>query len=170
MHNSLSKLLAVFIFQTFFCWAIFTTIKLNESLKKVPTVFQSFCQFIAGMLMQMNINYEFAHGLRLMKYTLNHEWKFKYPYSAFMSGLLQVISTVITAGVCYAVIISSPNILDLAKDFTALMIIIDFDNYFANTSSDDITKDIIENSMSDGVNCLYTDIFTIETTTSSNAR
>lgn len=118
----------------------------------------------------MNINYEAAHGLRLMKYTLNHEWKFKYPYTAFASGFLQVLSTVFTACVCYIVIISSADILELAKDFTALMIIIDFDNYFANTSSDDITKDIIDNAKSDGVNNLYSDIFTIETTTSTYAR
>lgn len=118
----------------------------------------------------MNVNYEAAHGLRLMKYTLNHEWKFKYPYTAFASGFLQVLSTVFTACVCYIVIISSSDILELAKDFTALMIIIDFDNYFANTSSDDITKDIIDNAKSDGVNDKYSDIFTIETTTSTYAR
>jgi len=35
----------------FFCWAIVTTVDLEENLSKVPTVFQSFCQFIAGMLM-----------------------------------------------------------------------------------------------------------------------
>ena len=167
MHNSLSKLLAVFGFQFFFCWAIITTVDLDDPLSKVPSVFQSFCQFIAGMLMQMTINYEAAHGLRLMKYTLNHEWKFKYPYTAFMSGFLQVASTVITATVCYFVIIASPDILELAKDFTALMIIIEFDNYFAMTSSDDITKNIIENVKSDDINSLYTDIFTIETTTST---
>lgn len=51
MHNSLSKLLAVFFFQMFFCWAILTTVELEKSLEKVPSVFQSFCQFIAGMLM-----------------------------------------------------------------------------------------------------------------------
>lgn len=43
MHNSLSKLFAVFFFQMFFCWAIVTTVDLGESLSKVPTVFQSFC-------------------------------------------------------------------------------------------------------------------------------
>ena len=62
MHNSLIKLLTVYTFQLFFCFAIaYTeTENLSSNLDKVPPVSQSFCQFIAGMLMQMNINYEAA--------------------------------------------------------------------------------------------------------------
>jgi len=122
------------------------------------------------MLMQMNINYEASHALCLMKYALNHPWKFKYRHTAFMSGFCQASSTVLTALVCYSVIISSKDILELAKDFTALMIIIDFDNYFAHTSSDDITKEIIDNSKEDGDKSMYVNFFKVETTTSINAR
>ena len=183
MHNSLIKLLTVNTFQLFFCFAIaYTeTENLSSNLDKVPPVSQSFCQFIAGMLMQMNINYEAAQGMMMMKYALNHQWKFKHPHIAFMAGFFQATSTVLTAFVCYTVIISSKNILDLAKDFTALMFIIEIDNFFAATSHDSIAKEIIEKQ---GTNRklknkpimvkvddldLYTGLFRVETTTSKNA-
>jgi hypothetical protein len=98
-----------------------------------------------------------------------------------MAGFFQATSTVLTAFVCYTVIISSKNILDLAKDFTALMFIIEIDNFFAATSHDSIAKEIIEKQ---GTNRklknkpimvkvddldLYTGLFRVETTTSKNA-
>jgi len=184
MHNSLIKLLTVYTFQLFFCFAIAVTEagNLSSNLDKVPSLSQSFCQFIAGMLMQMNINYEAAQGMMMMKYALNHQWKFKHPHIAFMAGYFQATSTALTALVCYTVIISSKNILDLAKDFTALMFIIEIDNFFAATSHDSIAKEIIEKQ---GTNRklknkpimvkvedldLYTGLFRVETTTSKNAR
>ena len=66
---------------------------------------------------------------------------------------------------CYAVIITSTTVLDLAKDFTALMIISEFDNQFANFSREKIATDAVNNS--DGT---YTDLFMIDTTTSDEAR
>ena len=116
----------------------------------------------------MNVNYEAAQALKMMKYALNHPWKFKHPYVAFMSGFFQAISTAFTALVCYSIILSSVDILELAKDFTALTIIINFDNYFALTSSDDITKEIVEGIRNKSG--IYEGLLKNETTTSADAR
>jgi len=51
--------------------------------------------------------------------------------------------------------------LDLAKDFTALMIISDFDNQFAVFSKQTIARQAAEN-----VDGTYDDLFIVETTTS----
>lgn len=83
------------------------------------------------MFMQMSINHEINDALLMMKYALNHPWKFKYPELAFFTGFFQIVSAVSTTIICYFVIVSQTTILDLAKDFTALMIISDFDNQFA---------------------------------------
>ena len=64
----------------------------------------------------------------MMKYTTNHYWKFKYGGLAFTAGLLQVLSTVLIAIINYAVITVSKTVLELAKDFTALVIIAEIDN------------------------------------------
>jgi len=56
-------------------------------------------------------------------------------------------------------------VLDVAKDFTALAIIADFDDIFAEGLGEEKAKDVCENE--DGI---YDDIFRIETTTSYDAR
>ena len=93
--------------------------------------------------MQMKINHEIADAMQMMKYANNHPWKFKHPELAFLAGFLQAASTTFTGIICYIVIVSSGTVIDLAKDFTALMIISDFDNQFAKFSKEKIAKDAI---------------------------
>ena len=84
--------------------------------------------------MQMVVNADIDNGLAMCKYSLNHYWKFKYAYLAFVTCIMQIISGVFVAFVNYAVILQSKSVLDLAKDFAALSIIANFDNIFANES------------------------------------
>jgi len=44
----------------------------------------------------------------------------------------------------YFVIMISNNVIDIAKDFTALMIIADFDDIFGQTSIESKAKEIID--------------------------
>ena len=113
----------------------------------------------------MLLNNEVAGAMRMMKYALNHPWKFQYPNLAFAVGFCQVFSTVLTALVCYFVIVTSTSVLDLAKDFTALMIISEFDNQFAKFSREKIATDAVTDP--DGT---YHDLLMIETTTSEEAK
>ena len=100
-----------------------------------------------------------------MKYSLNHHWKFKSPISAVIVGLMQVSSSLLTALVNYAIIVQAPNVLDLAKDFTALLVIASFDDWFAMASKAEIIKDILDKEKSH-----YADLFKIVVTTSLDAR
>ena len=72
-----------------------------------------------------------------------------------------MISAVLVALVNYTVILQSDNVLDLAKDFTALMIISEIDNQFANLSKEKIARNAIEDKDGD-----YEELFKIESTTS----
>ena len=101
----------------------------------------------------------------MMKYALNHPWKFQYPNLAFAVGFCQVFSTVLTALVCYFVIVTSSSVLDLAKDFTALMIISEFDNQFARFSREKIATDAVTDPQG-----AYKELLLIETTTSADAK
>jgi len=66
-----------------------------------------------------------------MKYSLNHYWKFKNLSLAFLAGWLQVSSCFVIAIVNYVVILESYDILELAKDFVALIVIAQIDDMFA---------------------------------------
>jgi len=84
--------------------------------------------------MQMQLNGPIENGMLMMKYSLNHYWKFRYVSLAFSAGFLQVTSCLFIAFINYAVILQSNSVQDLAKDFVALMIIAQFDDMFANYS------------------------------------
>ena len=71
-----------------FCLAIFLYAYEQNHFTEIPSISMSFTQFIAGMLMQMVINDEVANGMKMMKYSVNHTWKFKYPTTAYLTGLL----------------------------------------------------------------------------------
>ena len=62
----------------------------------------------------------------------------------------------------YMVITISESVIDIAKDFTALMIIADFDNIFGSLGGKEKAIDIINDST-------YDQMFTIEVTTSKDA-
>ena len=79
-----------------------------------------------------------------MKYSVNHPWKFANYKLAFLPGFLQVIAMLTIISINFLVIMISTSILDIAKDFTALMIIADFDNIFGSfEGKDELPRNII---------------------------
>ena len=59
----------------------------------------------------------------MMKYITNHEWKFISPNIAYLACLAEVVAVVFIALTNYVVIAEAPDIMELAKDFTALTVI-----------------------------------------------
>lgn len=47
-----------------------------------------FVRFVAIVIMHIYVLDEIQNGLRMMKFALNHWWKFKYPGHAFLTGFL----------------------------------------------------------------------------------
>ena len=79
-----------------------------------------------------------------MKYSVNHSWKFDNYKLAFLPGFLQIIAMITITLINFLVIMISGEILDIAKDFTALMIIADFDNIFGTfENSNELPKKIL---------------------------
>ena len=100
-----------------------------------------------------------------MKYSVNHYWKFDNYKLAFLPGYLQVVAMMTITLINFFVIMISPNILDIAKDFTALMIIADFDNIFGwFEGNDELPKKIINKKEYEKL------LFTVEKTSSNKAR
>ena len=73
-----------------------------------------------------------------MKYALNHSWRFRHAHLGFLVGLMQTVMIVtITLLNYFVIIVASNSILDVAKDFLAMMIITNFDDFFFEQHSDD---------------------------------
>jgi len=100
------------------------------NLQELPKVKIAYIRFVSGMIMHVQVNGEIINGLRMMKFSVNHWWKLKFHRVAFLTGLMQVLAMVCITIVNYFVIMISNNVIDIAKDFTALMIIADFDDIF----------------------------------------
>ena len=100
----------------------------------------------------------------MMKYAVNHRWKFDNYKLAFLPGFLQVIAMVVITLINFVVIMISTSIIDIAKDFTALMIISDFDNIFGQfEGSDELPKKILNDDEYQEL------LFTVEKTSSKKA-
>jgi len=61
---------------------VFGDISLNDNISI------SFSRFLAIMIMHVYVLDEIKNGMQIMKYAMNHWWKFKYPGYAFLAGLL----------------------------------------------------------------------------------
>lgn len=78
----------------------------------------------------------------MMKYAVNHYWKFSNFNTAFLAGFLQVIAMVLITDINYAVITIESSVIDVAKDFTALYVVAEFDNFFSFSSGSELPKEI----------------------------
>ena len=111
--------------------------------------------------MHIVTNEEMKNGMRMMKYSVNHWWKFKFHRVAYVTGFFQLSSIFIIALCNYLVITISTTVIDIAKDFTALLIIGQFDDIFGARGSPLVNSLVTEAE--------YADLFRIETTTSYDA-
>ena len=164
-----TKLVAVWIFQVSFSILILREALVNGDLNydTAPPLKIGFTRFIASMVMHVVVSEEVANGLKMMKYASNHWWKFSNARLAYVSGFMQMSAMICVAIVNYFVITISDNVLDIAKDFTALLIIGEFDDFLSmKTESYASTPDIAHDCLSEDY---YESIFKIETTSSVEA-
>ena len=97
----------------------------------------------------------------MMKFACNHPWKFRYHRVAVLVGFLQFSAMFLIALANYMVITISTDVITVAKDFTALIVISNFDDYFGKSGGSSKANDIVTGK--------YELCFKIETTTSLNA-
>ena len=102
-------------------------------------------------------------GLRLMKYALNHPWKFTSWKKAFLAGLIQfVVVVTVEVSTFYILVFASDSIFDILANYAIVLVIADFGKNFASIEQADRVKKIMDNEQ-------YASILRWETTTSSSA-
>jgi len=157
------SILAVWLFQVGFGTIIIIDALKNGDLdiSNVPDIKIAMARFICGMVLHVQCSGEIQNGLLMMKYSVNHYWKFSNYNTAFLAGFFQVTAMVLITLINYAVITIESTVIDVAKDFTALYIVAEFDNKFS-LGPDEKPKQIITDS-------LYESIFEVQVTTSHDS-
>ena len=137
----------------------------SETDALIPGLDLALGRFITGIAMHVAITSEMSMGMNKMKFAINHRWKFSRWRYAYMAGLAQVIVTVLVALISYAVIVFSPTIIEMVKDFLALQVIRELDDFFFEeyVTSREVCKQVMLKERHHG-------IFKVETTTSNRAR
>ena len=89
-RNYASRLIAVWIFQVSFSILILREAFAEGNLEfsETPSLKIGFTRFIASMVMHVIVSEEIMNGLKMMKYSANHWWKFSNPRLAWLSGFL----------------------------------------------------------------------------------
>ena len=95
----------------------------------------------------------------MMKYSLNHSWKFDEWGIAYVAGFMQANSAFLVEICNYVVILSNVDIIEIVMNFMALVVISEFGTYFYNAYTEQEWKDVITDPK-------YENFFIIQTTTS----
>jgi hypothetical protein len=89
----------------------------------------------------------------MMKYAINHRYKFNYYYWSFLVGYFKAFACVTVELVSIFVICAADNIIEITMNFIALAVIADFDDYvftslqkesFTQLISDDFTRQVLK--------------------------
>ena len=79
------------------------------------------------------MNPEIEQSFQLMKYALNHPWKFRVWSFAFGVGLMQMTMTLSVELVNIVILNTNHSIMDIIMNFLALVVISEFDDYLVVT-------------------------------------
>ena len=102
-------------------------------------------------------------GLRLMKYALNHPWKFTSWEKAFFAGFVQFcVIVAVECATFYILIFASDTIFDILANYAIVLVIADFGKNFASIESAERVKKLLGEER-------YEKILKWETTTSISA-
>ena len=100
-------------------------------------------RLICGILMHINLVARVTQGMEMMKFSLNHHWKFTNWFFGFMAGFLQANVVLLIEMVNFVSIVTHFEIIDIVMKFMTLMVIMTFSNIFFIAYDEDDYKKII---------------------------
>jgi len=123
-----------------------------------------FARFICGIVLHVSLSAELKQGLGMMKYAVNHHWKFVNYKFAFLSGLLQASMVIFVESINFLALLTNFEVIGIVMDFLALVIIAEFDDFFYQAIRNEEVVSVIEDGKQ------YKELLTIQTTTSCYAK
>ena len=101
-----------------------------------------FARFICATILHLSCVDEVYAGLEMMKYSVNHPYKFEHSSVAWMSGFMQYFSCLTVELANIGVICAANDTIDIVFNFIALAIIAEFDNYVFGSMKDESFKEL----------------------------
>ena len=143
-------LIATSIMSIWLLYMLFTNFTSSDwdvgsKIIEIPWLKLLICRTILAWYIHLIMNTDNKQGHRMMKYALNHPWKFRASNVAYIIGLIQSIVSVFTEGISIAILLSTRTYIDAVKDFIALVVINDFDNMIFNYLKDENLSKLIAN-------------------------
>ena len=122
------------------CQVFLLALVLQEALKREDFVeawleyprdmFLVLARFLCAMFLHVSMADEAKQGFNMMKYAMNHMWKFKSWKTAFMIGFVQMCILILLEAVNLIILMTNDTVIGLIMNFLALVIISQFDDYF----------------------------------------
>ena len=81
----------------------------------------------------------------MMKYSMNHPWKFRSWHNAYQVGLCQLLVVLSVEISNLAILNTNHTVLEVIMNFLALVIIADFDETFFMTTTGEPIAELIRN-------------------------
>ena len=150
-----------------------TSDQMIQDYKEPPASMQIvLCRFLCAIFLHIHLSDELDQSFSLMKYAMNHQWRFRKWYAAFFVGFAQMFVTMWVEVVNLAVLLTNNTCLDIIMNFLALVIISEFDDYFFNSLRREPIQDLIAQGEMEiqGSVIKLQNILRIQTTTSARAR
>ena len=98
-----------------------------------------------------------------MKYAVNHHWKFESYQIAWLCGWMQSFNVIIVELVNFAALLTNFTIIEIIRNFLALVVISQFDEYFFSTVRNEPLAEIVDGDDH------YEEFLKIQRTTSNRA-
>lgn len=108
------------------------------------SVFIMFARFICATILHLSCVDEVSAGLEMMKYAVNHPYKFEHFSIAWLSGFLQCFSCLCVEIANIGVICGANDTISIVFNFIALAIIAEFDNYVFGSMKNESFRELTE--------------------------
>ena len=128
-------------------------------------------RFLCATFVHINLAKELLQSFLIMKFALNHKWKFKQWRYAYFVGLSQMLVVFFVQLVNLGLIYSDGTALDIIKDFVSLIIIAELDDFYFMTVKEERLGQIINRGSIklDDKELTLSELTKIETTSSQDA-
>lgn len=127
-----------------FAERVTSTCSRQDFMEYPPTIWITMTRYVCGSVLHFTLIQEMNEGLSFMKFATNHPWKFRQWHRAFFVGFCQFMMTILVELINLILLQTNSTTMDIIMDFLALVIISDFDDYFAQTLySDPMFKRIV---------------------------
>jgi hypothetical protein len=106
-------------------------------------IFITFARFICATVLHVSLIDEISHGMMMMKFVCNHQYKFKLYWVAWICGFCQAMSCLLVEIANIGVLNGANDTIDIVFNFIALAIITDFDNLVFSSMKGEVFRELI---------------------------